>query len=100
MAFMLKTDPILTGAATAAATTVRPIVVVRIKVPDVPVMVTVDVPIAAELLAASVTKTVPGALPALKAAVTPLGRPEAARATLPVNPPEAATLTVLVPAAP
>jgi hypothetical protein len=100
MAFMLKTDAILTGAATAAATTVRPIVVVRIKVPDVPVMVTVDVPMAAEVLAATVTKTAPGALPALKAAVTPLGMPDAATLTVPLNPFSALPVIVLAPLLP
>src|SRR5580692_2347187 len=35
-----------------------------------------------------------------KAAVTPLGRPDAARVTLPVNPPTSVTVMVLVPLLP
>ena len=86
MADMLNTDNMLTGTTEAAAVTVNPIAVVRIKLPDVPLMVTVDVPTTAELDAASVTRAVPATLPALNAAVTPLGRPDAARLTLPLNP--------------
>jgi hypothetical protein len=48
-------------------------------------MVTVEVPAAAALLAVSISALVVVALAGLKAAVTPLGRPEAARATLPVK---------------
>jgi hypothetical protein len=54
-----------------AAVTVRPTVAVWLNVLEVPVIVTVDVPAAAELLAASVIT-----LPA-KLAVTPLGKPVA-----------------------
>jgi len=56
----------------AAAVTVRPTVAVWLNVPEVPVIVTVEVPAAAELLAASVNVL------ALNEAVTPLGTPEAA----------------------
>ena len=48
-------------------------------------MVTVEVPVAAVLLAVSVNALVVFALGGLKAAVTPLGRPDAERATLPVK---------------
>src|SRR5260370_41968637 len=63
-------------------------------------MVTVEVPVVAVLLAASVSVLVPVVLVGLKVAVTPLGMPDAARATLPVKPLSAATETVLVPLAP
>ena len=53
-----------------------------------------DVPVAAVLLAVSVM-----VLPA-KDEVTPLGRPEAAKATLPVKPFKFVTVMALVPLAP
>ncbi len=84
----------------AVAVTVRESVVVAVKLPDVPVMVTVEVPVVAVLLAVSVSTLVPvvGFVP--KAAVTPLGRPDAASVTLPVNPPTSVTVMVLVPLPP
>src|SRR5260370_21392991 len=63
-------------------------------------MVTVDVPVVGVLLAASVSVLVPVVLVGVNVAVTPLGMPDAARATLPVKPFSAATETVLVPLAP
>jgi hypothetical protein len=80
--------------------TVRARVVVAVRVPDVPVIVTVDVPVVAVALAVSVSTLVPvvGFVP--KVAVTPLGRPDAARVTLPVNPPTSFTVIVLVPLLP
>ena len=74
--------------------------VVAVKLPDVPVMVTVADPVVAVLLAVSVSTLVPvvGFVP--NAAVTPLGRPDAARVTLPVNPPTSVTVIVLVPLLP
>src|SRR5260370_603849 len=63
-------------------------------------MVTVEVPVVAVLLAASVSVLVPVVLVGVNVAVTPLGMPDAARATLPVKPFSAATETVLVPLAP
>jgi len=50
------------------------------------VTVTVDVPPAAEVLAANVRVLAPEVLTGLKDAVTPLGRPVAARLTLPLKP--------------
>jgi hypothetical protein len=85
---------------TAAAFTVSASVVVFVRVPDVPVIVTVTVPVAAELLAVRVNTLDVVALAGLKAAVTPLGRPDADSATLPVNPFCGVIVTVLVPAAP
>jgi len=80
--------------------TVSASVVVAVKLPEVPVMVTVADPVVAVLLAVSVSTLVPvvGFVP--NAAVTPLGRPDAARVTLPVNPPTSVTVIVLVPLPP
>ncbi len=68
--------------------------------PDVPLIVTVDVPTVAVLLAVKVSTLVPvvGLVP--KAAVTPLGKPDAARVTLPENPFTGETVTVSVAVAP
>lgn len=80
--------------------TVSASVVVAVRLPEVPVMVTVDVPVVAVALAVSVSTLVPvvGFVP--NAAVTPLGRPDAASVTLPVNPPASVTVMVLVPLPP
>jgi hypothetical protein len=53
--------------------------------PEVPVMVTVEFPVAAALLAVRVSTLVPvvGFVP--KAAVTPVGNPDAVRVTLPAK---------------
>jgi hypothetical protein len=79
---------------------VRARVVVAVRLPEVPVMVTVAVPVVAVALAVSVSTLVPvvGLVP--KAAVTPLGKPDAARVTLPVNPSTSLTVMVLVPLLP
>jgi hypothetical protein len=71
--------------------------VVAVRLPEVPVIVTVEVPTVAELLAFSVSTLDPvvGLVP--NDAVTPVGKPEAARVTLPVNPPASATVIVSVP---
>ena len=83
-----------------AAFTVREIVVVWVSVPEVPVIVTVAVPVVAVELALKVTTLVEvvGLVP--KAAVTPEGSPDADRVTEPVNPPLGVTVTVLFPLAP
>jgi hypothetical protein len=62
--------------------------------PEVPVMVMVVVPVAAALPAVSVRTLEPVAGLVAKAAVTPLGRPLAARVTAPANP--FAPVTVMV----
>ena len=74
--------------------TVNATVVLAVRLPEVPLIVIVDVPAAAELLAVSVSTldAVAGFVP--KDAVTPLGRPDAARVTLALNPP--APVTVMV----
>jgi hypothetical protein len=84
--------------------TVRAMVVVADRVPDevpveVPWIVIVDVPAVAVLLAVNVSRLEPvvGLVP--KAAVTPLGIPDAVRVTAPVNPPTSVTLMVSVPPA-
>jgi hypothetical protein len=83
-----------------AALIVRATVVVAVRLPEVPVMVTVEVPVVAVELAVNVSTLVPvvGLVP--NAAVTPLGKPDAARVTLPVNPPLSVTEMVLVPVLP
>lgn len=71
-------------------------VVVAVVLPEVPLMVTVAAPVVAVLLAVSVSTLLPvvGLVP--KAAVTPLGRPDAASVTLPLNPPVSVTVMVSV----
>ena len=71
-------------------------VVLAVVLPEVPVMVTVDDPVAAVLEAVSVSRLLPvvGFVP--NEAVTPLGNPEAERVTLPVNPPTSVTVMVSV----
>jgi hypothetical protein len=66
--------------------TVSEMVVLFDKLSDVPVMVTVTVPVAAVLLAFSVMVLVPEVLLGLKDAVTPLGSPDANKLTLPLKP--------------
>jgi len=83
---------------TAAAFTVRLNVAVCVRLPEVPVIVMGKVPVAAVLLAVSVSAAVPVMLDGLD--VTPLGKPESERPMLPVKPFEGVTVTVLVPLAP
>jgi len=71
-----------------------------IKFPDVPVMVTVAGPVEAALLAVNVRVVEAVALVGLNEAVTPLGRPEAARLTLPLKPFCGVTVMVLDPEVP
>ena len=80
--------------------TVTEMVVTCDKLPDVPVTVTVKVPSVAVLLAVSVRVLAVVVLVGLKAAVIPLGRPEAERLTLPLKPLSGVTVMVLVPFAP
>lgn len=60
-------------------------VVDAVSVPAVPLMVTVEVPAVAVALAANVTALVAVAGFVPNVAVTPAGKPEAARVTLPAN---------------
>ena len=80
----------------ASGLTVRPTVVVFVKLPDTPVIVIVEDPNAAELLAVKVSVLVVVVEVGLKTAVTPVGRPEALKLTLPVKPLPASTVMVLV----
>ena len=78
----------------AGTETVIPIVVDAVRVPEVPVMVTVAEPVAAALLAVTVRPVDPVVGFVAKVAVTPLGKPVAARVTLPVKAFAPVTLTV------
>ena len=84
----------------ATAFTVRETEVVWVSVPEVPVMVTADVPVVAVALAAKVTTLLPvvGLVP--NDAVTPEGKGDVDKVTLPVNPPEGVTVIVLLPLPP
>jgi hypothetical protein len=83
-----------------AAVTVSAMVVDAVSEPEVPEIVTVDVPTVAEELAAKVTTLEPvvGLVP--NVAVTPEGNPEAAKVTLPANGLTSVTEIVSVPLAP
>jgi len=71
-------------------------VVVRVRLPDVPVIVTVAVPVAAVAPAVKVSVLVVAGL-GLNAAVTPLGKPDAEKVTLPLKPFAGVMVIVLVP---
>lgn len=88
------------NAGVAVELTVSARVVVAVRVPEVPVIVTVEVPVVAVALAVNVITLVPvvGFVP--NAAVTPLGRPDAASVTLPLNPFTSCTVMVLLPLLP
>lgn len=73
---------------------------VWIRLPEVPVMVTVAAPRVAVLEAVRVSVLVVVALAGLKDAVTPAGRPVATRPTELVKLLSAVTVTVLLPEAP
>ncbi len=74
--------------------------VLFVRLPDVPVMVTVAVPMVAALLAVSVNVLAELASAGLNEAVTPLGKPEADNVTLPLKPFKSLTVIVLVPLEP
>ncbi len=74
--------------------TVRPTVVVWVMLPETPVTVTVEDPMAALALAVNVRLLVVVVGFGLNPAVTPEGRPDALRVTLPVKP--SAGVTVMV----
>jgi len=73
---------------------------VFVKLPDVPVTVTVTVPVVAVPLAVNVNVLVVAVLLGLNEAVTPLGRPDADKLTLPLKPFCGVTVMVLVAVAP
>ena len=74
--------------------------VLFVSAPDVPVMVTVEVPLVAVALAVKVSVLVELVGFGLNCAVTPLGRPEAFKLTLPEKPLTGTTVIWLVPLAP
>ena len=80
--------------------TVREMVVVADREPETPLIVMADVPIGVAQPAVKVSTLLPvvGLVP--KTAVTPLGSPDAARATLPLNGLTLVTVMVSVPAPP
>jgi len=83
-----------------AAVTAREIVVEALKLPDVPVTVTSNVPVTATVLALSCSVLIPVVLGGLNDAVTPLGKPEADKLTLSLKPLSGVTLMVLEPLLP
>ncbi len=80
--------------------TVNVIVVAALRLPEVPVIVTVAVSFVAVALAVRVRMLVEVAGFGLNEAVTPFGSPEAVSVTLPENPLIGVMAMVLVPAAP
>jgi hypothetical protein len=78
------------------AVTVSAIVVDAVIVPEVPVIVTIELPAVAEALAANVTTLLPAAGLVANVAVTPLGKPDAAIVTAPAKPPASVTPIVSV----
>ena len=79
-----------------AGVTVRLIVVVCVKLPDVPVIVTTAVPVEAVALGVRVRVLLLVAGLGLNAAVTPLGKLEADRLTFPLKPFDGVMVIVLV----
>lgn len=80
--------------------TVRLIAVVLVKLPEVPVMVTMADPVVAVLFAENVSVLVVEVLLGLKVAVTPLGRPDRVKLTAPEKPPMGENAMVLAPLVP
>ena len=80
--------------------TVRLMFVVCVRLPDVPVTVTVTVPVVAVLLAEIVKALDPVAGLGLKVAVTPFGKPELDSVTLPLKPFAGVMVIVLFPPEP
>jgi hypothetical protein len=80
--------------------TVREILVWFVKLPEEPVTVTVNAPIAAVALAVNVNVLVLVAGFVLKDAVTPFGKPDADKLTLPLKPLRGVTVSVLAPLVP
>jgi len=82
-----------------ATRTVKLVVVVELRLPEVPVIVTAAVPVGAEPLTVIVRTLVEEVFAGLNNAVTPVGNPDAARLTLPEKPCEGIILIVLDPLA-
>jgi hypothetical protein len=86
------------GVAVAFTDSEREVVLVRL--PEVPVMVSVVLPVVAELLAVNVKVLVLAVLLGLNDALTPAGRPDTDKLTFPLKPFCGATVNVLVPVVP
>src|SRR5260370_18557847 len=83
---ILNTGERLTCTGTAFGDfTVSAIVVVCVKLPDTPVMVIVEVPVAVGVLVEKVNVLVPLVLAGLKTPVTPFVNPDLKQAKLPLN---------------
>jgi len=80
--------------------TVKLTVVLLWRLPDVPLMMTVNVPVAEVLLALSVSVLAVVTGLELNEAATPLGSPDADKLTLPLNPFSGVMVIVLVPLVP
>src|SRR5277367_4596442 len=80
--------------------TVRLTLVLPVRLPDFPAILTVDNPVAAVALAVNVSVLVLVAGLGLNDAVTPLGNPDAERVTFPLKPPPTLIVIVLVPLPP
>ena len=74
--------------------------VVAVVLPEVPVMVTVNAPVVAVVLAVSVRTVEVVEDVGLNEEVTPLGRPDTLNDTVPVNPGRSVTVMVSVPLLP
>lgn len=96
----LRLDGVADKLKDGGAVIVSDIRAVLVELPDVPVIVSVEVDALAELLATTVRVLVVTALAGLKDAVTPAGSPEIARLTVPLKPCCGLTVMVLVPLAP
>lgn len=83
-----------------AVVMVSAILAVPVRLPEAPVMVTVEVAAAAELVAVNVSVLLVVALAGLKDAVTPEGNPDMARLTAPLKPCCGATLITATPLVP
>jgi hypothetical protein len=94
------TDPISPSVHRAKAATVSPTVVEFVRLPDVPVIVTVAGPGVAPLLAISVNVLEPVVGFGLNDAVTPLGSPDADSVTPLPKPFSGVTVIVLMPVPP
>lgn len=82
-----------------ATSTVRATLMVVVRLPDVPVIVTVAPPVLAEPLTERLSVLAEEVLGGLRLAVTPDGRPEAVRFTVPVKPCKGITFRAIDPLA-
>lgn len=80
--------------------TVRLTLVLPVRLPDFPAILTVDKPVAAVAVAVKVSVLVLVAGFGLNDAVTPLGNPDADRVTFPLKPPPTLIVIMLAPLAP